>query len=273
MAENNQNYYCFYFPVILDEIQLAALYELGFESFEEKETTMDGYLGESLFNEPQLAEINKVYPYTSYELIKQQNWNAIWESGFTPIEVDKKIFVRASFHPSNSLDYEIIIDPKMAFGTGHHATTYMVLSEMLKLDLKDKSVLDFGCGSGILAIAAEKMGAESAEGIDYDLWSVENTKENIELNKCTKIQVWQADNLGSNTQDYDLIFANITRDILIQSSVDIYRLLKPGGIAIYSGFIPGDALKVKSCLISLGVKQVKLVIKDSWACLVWSKST
>lgn len=272
MVENNQNYYCFYFPVPLDEIQLAAMYELGFESFEEKETTMDGYLAESILDETKLAEIQKVCSFSSYELIKQQNWNAIWESGFTPIDVDGIIYVRASFHPSTDLKYEIIIDPKMAFGTGHHATTYMVLSEMLNLGLHDKSVLDFGCGSGILAIAAEKMGAKMADAVDYDSWSVENTKENIELNKCTKIQVWKADNLASSDKDYDLILANITRDILIQSSNDIYRILKPGGIAIYSGFIPGDAAKVKSYLISMGVQQFKLVTKENWACLVWCKS-
>ncbi len=271
MAEINQDYYCFYFPIVLDEIKLASLYELGFESFEEKETSTEGYLSASLMNDTILASIKIINPYTSFQLIKQQNWNAIWESGFEPIEVDGKIHVRASFHKAEKLDHEIIIDPKMAFGTGHHATTYMVLAEMLKLDLKNKSVLDFGCGSGILAIAAEKMGANEIDAIDYDIWSVENTNENIQLNNCIKIRVSQGDNLRLNRKNYDLIVANITREILLQSTDDIHRILKPGGIAIYSGFLPVDAYKIKTYLISLGVNQLKLVTKDQWACLVWGK--
>lgn len=271
MAEINQNYYCFYFPVLLDEIQLALLYKLGFESFEEKETTTEGYLEESLLDEYKVTEINRINSFTNFELIKQQNWNAIWESNFKPIEVEGKIHVRASFHESNNLIYEVIIDPKMAFGTGHHATTYMVLAEMLQLDLKDKHVLDFGCGSGILAIAAEKMGVYSVDAIDYDPWSVENTTENVLLNKCSKIQICQGDNLASNIKEYDLILANITRDILIQSSADMYRLLNPGGIAIYSGFIANDVFKIINYLTDLGVLQFKLVTKEGWGCLIWTK--
>lgn len=271
MAEINQNYYCFEFPGILDEIELARLYNLGFESFEEKEHTSEGYLPEDLFSDNMLDAIKQIAPFSNSTLIQQQNWNAIWESSFEPIDIDNRIHLRATFHSKVASAYEIIIDPKMAFGTGHHATTHMVLSEMLQLNLKEKSVLDFGCGSGILAIAAEKMGASSIKAIDYDPWSVENSNENAMLNNCNKIQVEQGDNLISEPGSFDVILANITRDILLENTHDIYRLLSENGYAIYSGFIPRDVFKIKSLLQTTGITTMKLVTRENWACLIWTK--
>lgn len=271
MDDHNKNYYCFTFPIVLDEIKLAHLYELGFESFEEKESSTDGYISESLVNEVLKKEIISIAPFEKATCIQQQNWNEIWESGFHPISVEGKIFIRATFHSPAEYPIEIIIDPKMAFGTGHHATTYMCLSEMMKLDFKNADVLDYGCGSGILAIAAEKLGAKNIDAIDYDIWSVENTEENAILNTCSKIKVYKDDSLANWNKTYDIILANITRDILTANTEYVLKNLRPGGIAIYSGFIPNDVFVLKDKLKELGIKQMKLTMKDDWACLVWTK--
>jgi ribosomal protein L11 methyltransferase len=272
MGELNLNYYRFEFPGQIDEIALARLYEVGFEAFEEKEQVMEGYLLESLWTEKMEERIKAISPFKSYTLIKPQNWNAVWESSFTPITIDDKIHIRATFHPASQFPYEIIIDPKMAFGTGHHATTYLVLAEMLKLDLKNARVLDFGCGSGILAIAAEKLGAQHITAIDYDIWSVENTIENKALNNCQSIRTYQADNLISESEKFDYILANITRDILIQNTPDIIHLLKPGGKAIYSGFIRTDLEQMKEHLKTFGINQLSFNQKEDWCVLTFLKN-
>jgi ribosomal protein L11 methyltransferase len=235
MDEFNQDYYRFDFIGQIDEINLAKLYEFGFDSFEEKENSSEGYLSQRIFNEDLSEKIKSIHPYSSYTLIKQQNWNALWEASFLPILIDDRIHVRATFHPATNIHYEIIIDPKMAFGTGHHATTHLVLSEMLKVEFNNSRVLDFGCGSGILAIASEKLGAREVTAIDHDKWSVENTQENIALNHCKHIKVYQADRLDQEAELYDHILANITRDVLIHNTRDILRLLRVNGYVIYSG--------------------------------------
>jgi ribosomal protein L11 methyltransferase len=271
MDELNQNYYRFEFSGAIDDIASARLYDLGFESFEEKEDSTEGYISEIMVHDDLVKEIENIHPFNRYELIKQQNWNAIWESSFTPITIEDTIHVRATFHPTSNAPYEIIIDPKMAFGTGHHATTHLVLAKMLNLDFKGKRVLDFGCGSGILAIAAEKLGAREIVAIDYDKWSVENTIENSSLNHCEHIRVYQADNLSNEFDNYDIILANITRDILIQNTKDIIRLLKHGGCAIYSGFIESDLELMQAHLKSFNIHQIKNDKKEDWCVLVFTK--
>ncbi len=271
MDDINQNYYRFDFIGVIDEIASASLYDLGFEAFEEKEISAEGYIPEHLITAALIAQIQSIHAFSTYEIIEQQNWNAIWESSFEPISISDQIYVRATFHPSKDLPYEIIIDPKMAFGTGHHATTYLVLAEMLKTDFKNKSVLDFGCGSGILAIAAEKLGASSIHAIDYDSWSVENTTENMALNQCLNIRVSQIDHLVEEIGPYDVILANITRDILLKNSADIIRLLAAQGVAIYSGFIEVDLEKIIEKVESFGIKQLQFSMKEDWCVLLFRK--
>lgn len=271
MDELNQNYYRFDFKGILDEISNTRLYELGFEAFEEKEESTEGYIPETLVNDTLINQIQDIQKYFNSTIVRQQNWNAIWESSFTPVTIDDQIHVRATFHPTTDAPYEIIIDPKMAFGTGHHATTYLVLKEMLSLDFKESRVLDFGCGSGILGIGAEKLGAKEVVAIDYDKWSVENTLENIELNQCSRISVYQADNLKMETKSYDFILANITRDILIANTEDILRLLSVEGIAIYSGFIEKDLNSIMQHLHSQGIRQLNHSKKEDWCAIVFRK--
>ncbi|MEP7321069.1 MAG: 50S ribosomal protein L11 methyltransferase [Saprospiraceae bacterium] len=271
MDELNQNYYRFDFHGILDEIIYARLYELGFESFEEKEDSTEGYIPESLVHDALMHQIQNIQPYFNSTIVRQQNWNTVWESSFSPVTIDEQIHVRATFHPATDATYEIIIDPKMAFGTGHHSTTYLVLKEMLTLDFKGSRVLDFGCGSGILAIGAEKLGAAEIVAVDYDKWSVENTLENIELNQCSLISVYQADNLKMETKTYDFILANITRDILIANTYDVLRLLSKGGIAIYSGFIEKDLNSIMDYLSSFGIQKMNYSTREDWCVLVFDK--
>ncbi len=271
MAELNEDYYCFTFDAGMHDIAYAQLYELGFDAFHEEEDCIDGYLPVSLWKDGIEVKIQSVYPYTSFKIVKQQNWNAQWESTFSPITIDDQIYVRATFHKPMSDMMEVVIDPKMAFGTGHHATTHMILSAMLEIDFKGKRVLDFGCGSGILAIAAEKLGASDIDAIDYDSWCVENTEENRMLNNCSRIKVWQEDHLKNLNEKYDVILANITRDVLLQNNHDIYRLLAQGGIGMYSGFIASDLGQILNAVKGLGVKEIKVKEMGDWNAIVWHK--
>lgn len=272
MSEVNQDYYRFVFEPAPDEIALAHLYELGFESFEEKEFSMEGYFPATALIETTQAEIQKISPFSKVELVKQENWNAIWESSFEPIFIENTVCVRASFHPESHLPFDIIIDPKMAFGTGHHATTYLVIGELLRLDLKEKQVMDFGCGSGILAILAEKLGSQSITAIDYDIWSVENTIENASLNQCHRIEVLQADSLiGQESGYYDLVIANITRDVLFQNSADVERLMKTGGKAIFSGFLLQDLELMKQHIKASGFQELQVADREGWCVISFTK--
>jgi len=271
MVELNQHFYRFIFHPIPDEISLARLYDLGFDSFEEKETSLEGYLPASLYTEDLKIEIGNIHPVLSSELVLPQNWNAIWEASFEPIFVQEKVCIRASFHPKTQLPYDIVIDPKMAFGTGHHATTYLVIEEMMKLNLNRKSVLDFGCGSGILAILAEKFGAAEVRAIDYDIWSVENSLENAALNGCRHLKVGQNDSLATETGNYDLILANITRDVLLQNITEVSRLLADGGFGIFSGFLIQDKELMVQRLKELGYSSIQHQQKEGWCAISFCK--
>lgn len=272
MDEINQNFYRLAFTAIPDDITLARLYEAGLEAIEEKEAHIEGYLPESRYSAALLEKIDAILPVRVAERIEQQNWNAIWESSFKPVWIEGKVHIRASFHEKSPAGMDIVIDPKMAFGTGHHATTSMVIREMLRLDLKGSRVLDFGCGSGVLSVVAEKLGADKIRALDYDVWSVENTRENIGANHCHHIEVEQADNLKEEKGAYDLILANITRDVLIWNTQDIYRLLKPGGHAIYSGFVTGDMPLLDAEVRKQGMLLEKSVEDEGWCALVLVKS-
>jgi len=271
MVELNHQFYRFIFHPIPDDISLARLYDLGFDSFEEKESSLEGYLPAPLYSDELKTEIENIHPVLTSELILPQNWNAIWEASFEPIFVQDKVCIRASFHPQSQLPYDIVIDPKMAFGTGHHATTYLVIEEMLKLDLSHKSVLDFGCGSGILAILAEKFGAAEVRAIDYDIWSVENSLENAALNECRHLKVQQNDSLTTETGSYDLILANITRDVLLQNIREISRLLVVGGYGIFSGFLTQDRDLMVQRLKELGYSSIQHQEKEGWCAITFCK--
>lgn len=227
------------------DILMAELGELGFESFVETETGFSAYIQKEDWNPLILSQVqvlnsgkfNIVY---EKEEIQPVNWNSEWEKNFEPIEIDNTVSIRAPFHDAGTLKYNLIIEPKMSFGTGHHETTHLMVQHLLKLDLQDKSVLDMGCGTGVLGILAEKMGANWVDAIDIDPWSYENTLENVERNKCRLVNVFEGDASLLSDFKYDIIIANINRNILVQDISSYCNVLKDNGILLFSGFYTED---------------------------------
>lgn len=251
------NYYELQFSAVTTEdyhqdLLINALAEFGFDTFEEMEMGFKAYIPEGDFNRKALDEVLEPYHelFTfSYEvtLIPQKNWNEVWESNFEPIQVKNKIYVRATFHePRPGFEYEIVIDPKMAFGTGHHQTTAMVMEWMLEADFVGKNVLDMGCGTGILAILASKMGAKQVTAIDYDIVCYDSTIENSELNHIKNIIPLCGSKEAIPNEKYDIVLANINRNILIEQMGRYAEVLKPGGEIYFSGFYETPDLEIIS---------------------------
>jgi ribosomal protein L11 methyltransferase len=241
------NYYELLFTTIITEdyqqdLLINALGEIGFDTFEEMEFGFKAYIPADDFNLEKLDEVLEVYRdmFTfSYEimLIPPKNWNAVWESNFEPIIIKDKVFVRATFHHARpEFAYEIVIDPKMAFGTGHHQTTAMMLELMLENDFAGKKVLDMGCGTGILAIMAAKLGADTITAIDYDPVCYDSTIENTQLNGIKNVKALCGSKEVIPEEQYDIILANINRNILLEQLRRYSEVLKPGGEIYLSGF-------------------------------------
>jgi ribosomal protein L11 methyltransferase len=241
------NYYELLFTLIVTEdyqqdMLINTLGEVGFDTFEELEFGFKAYIPVDDFDEAKLIEA--LTPYRdmftfSYEiaLIPQKNWNEVWESNFEPINIQDKIFVRATFHePKPEIEYEIVIDPKMAFGTGHHQTTSMMLELMLENEFFGKNVLDMGCGTGILAIMASKLGAAKVTAIDYDVVCFESTLENAQLNNIDNITAICGSKEVIPDEQFDTILANINRNILLDQIQHYSEVLKPEGELYLSGF-------------------------------------
>lgn len=228
------------------DIVVAELGEIGFESFMESEEGVDAYIQESLFCEEEmknLSSFNHADFKVNYikKIIKDQNWNEVWEQSFEPIHVNNQCMVRAPFHEvANNIEFDIIIEPKMSFGTGHHETTFLMIEELLKMDLKDKVVLDMGCGTGVLAILAEKKQAKQILAVDIDDWAFENTLDNIVKNNCTKIEVVKGGAECISDRKFDVVIANINRNILLQDINNYVKTLNNNGHLLLSGFFSSD---------------------------------
>ncbi|QXV64926.1 50S ribosomal protein L11 methyltransferase [Mucilaginibacter achroorhodeus] len=249
------NYYELLFTTITTEdyqqdLLIAALGEIGFDTFEELDLGFKAYIPVDDFDQQVLDEALEPYRemFTfSYEvtLIPQKNWNEVWESNFEPIQIGDQVFVRATFHEAKpEFPYEIVIDPKMAFGTGHHQTTAMVMQLMLENDFAGKKVLDMGCGTGILAILAAKLGAADLTAIDYDPVCYESTIENAALNHVNNIKAICGSKEVIPAEQYDIILANINRNILLDQMDSYARVLKPGGEIYFSGFYESPDLDI-----------------------------
>lgn len=234
---------------IINDILAAELGEIGFESFSENRNGLQGYIAESLYDAEVLQNKLDDFPLEGIKIqfteafIKDKDWNEEWEKNyFKPIRIEKKCIIRASFHEKEpGYTYEIIIDPKMAFGTGNHETTYLMINEMLALDLEGKELLDMGCGTAVLAILARMKGAKRVVGIDIDRWAYNNALENIRLNHTDDIQIV----LGGAEQipefgQFDIVFANINRNILLNDIQHYNQCLRPGGLLYMSGFYEQD---------------------------------
>lgn len=258
------------------EILIAELGALGFESFEETEIGLEAYIQTHEWNENILDDVFALksdefkISYTFKE-IEQVNWNAEWEKNFSPIHVDNKVSVIAPFHEKTGMEYEIIIEPKMSFGTGHHETTHLMIKHLLELDLADKSVLDMGTGTGILAIFAEMKNAQLIDAIDIDEWCFINTKENVEKNNCKQITAYQGDASMLTNQKYDVIIANINRNILLNDMDTYNNCLKKGGKLLLSGFYTQDIPFLEQRTKDLGLTIQKTYTKNNWVGLQLDK--
>ncbi len=251
------------------EILIAELGYAGFESFVETEEGVTAYIQKDDWKEHILKDINILnsdefkIEYTFSE-IEQINWNSEWEKNFDPIEVDGKCTVRAPFHPAKNFEYEIVIEPKMSFGTGHHETTFMMLQFILENDFKNKTVLDMGCGTAVLAILAEMRGASKLDAIDIDEWCFENSMENIQRNDCKNISVYLGDASLLSDREYDVIIANINRNILLNDMQTYMESLNDVGELYLSGFYLEDLPIITETCNNLGFNFVENKEKNNW---------
>jgi len=251
------------------DILIAELGEAGFESFVEHETGLLAYVLKSEGNEG-LPKNLFILQNSEFKIswatqeIAQRNWNAEWEKNFHPITVGDKCMVRAPFHKGNGAPYDLVIEPKMSFGTGHHETTRMMLEHILNEDFENKSVLDMGCGTGVLAILAEMRGAKSLDAIDIDERCFLNSKENMERNRCNKIEVYQGNSSLLKGKKYDVILANINRNTLLKDISVYSKCLNSGGTLILSGFYRQDLDVISLKCEEYGLKFAKKLEKNNW---------
>ena len=249
------------------EILIAELCELGFEGFEEKDTKLHAFVKEENFREVQFAELLQKYGVDhERKLLPDQNWNESWEKNFDPVAVSNFCLIRSSFHkPDHHALFEIIITPKMSFGTGHHASTYMMIEGMEKLSIKGKKVLDFGTGTGILAILAEKMGAGEVHAIDCDDWSIANARENISENGCSRIQLMQGSTFPEGI-GFDLVLANINKNVIFKNLQKIKQQINKDGVLLLSGLLFDDLAELEAIAAQNNLQLDELKEKQNWIC-------
>ncbi len=253
---------------VLKDLLIAELSSIGFDGFEETDTALKAFSSENTFDEAALKILINGHSlnYTTNSL-PQQNWNEVWESNFNPMAVDDFVGVRASFHaPLKSVTHEIIITPKMSFGTGHHATTYMMMQLMRDIDFESKTVLDFGSGTGILAILAEKLGGKEIEAIDYDDWCIENSLENIASNNCKQIKIYKADTAATDKK-FDIVLANINKNIILANIEALTSAAAADGQILLSGLLQEDEKDILAATTLKGWKHLKTITKSNWIAL------
>lgn len=254
------------------EILVAELGELPFESFVESEFGVTAYIQKQLWSESILDDVQILHSpefvisYTVEE-IEQVNWNEEWEKNFEAINVDGICHVRAPFHPKTDAQFDIVIEPKMSFGTGHHETTHMMIQHLLEMDVTGMKTLDMGCGTAILAILAEMKGAKPIDAIDIDNWCYLNSIENAERNDCKNITVYEGDAALLKDKKYDLIIANINRNILLNDMQSYVDCLLPNGTILFSGFYEEDIPFIDASCVEKGLTYVKKLERNNWVSL------
>jgi len=258
------------------EILIAQLGFAGFESFVENVDGVTAYIQEVDWNSIILDTIqilNSEEFEISYkeEIIEQTNWNSEWEKNFNQIEVDNLVSIRAPFHENPNLKYDIVIEPKMSFGTGHHETTHMMVQQLLALDLTNKKTLDMGCGTGILAIFTEMKGAQPIDAIDIDNWCYENSLENVERNNCKQISVFEGNASLLVNKKYDVIIANINRNILLNDMNAYMNCLNENGTILFSGFYKEDIPIIDAEVSKYGLKLDTTIERNNWVSLKYLK--
>lgn len=259
------------------DILIAELSEIGFESFVDADNGFSAYIKQEHYFENEVKSM--FLNYSDFlkinfipKIIKQQNWNKDWESNFQPIDVDGKCYIRAPFHESqNSFIYDVIIEPKMSFGTGHHFTTQLMIQKLMKLDINNKSLLDMGCGTGVLAILSSMMGANPITAIDNDAWSYENSIENLQKNNINNVFVHKGDAEILAGKLFHTILANINKNVLLNDMPVYVQSLEKEGNLLLSGFFETDVSELNQKAIDLGLKLEDKVVNNQWTILHFSK--
>ncbi|MBK6445496.1 MAG: 50S ribosomal protein L11 methyltransferase [Bacteroidetes bacterium] len=267
----------FYNDPELNEVLIAFLGESDFQMFQEQTDGVSAFIPANEYEEEKVTDLIRNLPggeniRFEKSFIKDKNWNKEWESSFEPVNVLDKVYIRAPFHqaaPSAML--ELIIEPKMSFGTGHHATTALMIEQMLEMDLKGKSVLDMGCGSGVLAILAKKLGAKDVLAIDIDDWAVENSTENCERNHVSGISIQKGDSGSLGNTEFSVVLANINRNVLLNDMEVYASILNNDGELVMSGFLHEDVevLNAKAERLSLHVINEKQ--QGEWSSVRYKK--
>jgi ribosomal protein L11 methyltransferase len=263
----------------VSEILVGELSEISFYAFEENENTLSAFIKEADFNE---HELHKIVPASKLNYVKtvipQINWNAKWESEFEPIIIEDFVCIRASFHSAlNNVVHDIVITPKMSFGTGHHATTFLMLQQMRSMNFSNKNILDFGTGTGLLAIMSKKLGAKNIVAIDNDDWSIDNARENFNVNNCSEIILKKTDtpaDLVRKNQNgkFDIILANINLNVITSSASILSDISNQSTEMLLSGFLINDEQKAIDTFSILGYKHCKTLIKNEWASILLIKT-
>ena len=260
------------------DILVARLNEIEFESYTEDETGLKAYVQTHLLDESAvkeiIAEVAELCELTfSINKVKQENWNKKWENNFEPVHINDKCVIRAHFHDAfPDVEQEIIITPKMSFGTGHHETTSLVMNEMFGIDFKNKSVLDMGSGTGVLAILAAKLGANSLIGIDFDEWAYKNAVENAALNGVSNIDFIHGDADAIAGATFDIVLANINRNIILQDIATYVGAMNAQSKILFSGFLKEDIPLILEKSEQLGLELVVSKHKNKWQMLHLKKA-
>ena len=253
------------------EILIAELSEANYDSFWEKDDGFIAYIEDQQFEEKGLRELNVKYPEAnisySFAGLESKNWNEEWEKNFQPIIIANKCYVRSTFHDKKpEIPLEIVIEPKMSFGTGHHATTSMMLEHLLEIDLTGKRLMDVGCGTAILSIAASKLGANPIFAFDIDDWAVDNSVENLQINHIRNIIILKGTIADFQiSSKFDVVLANITKNVILEETEKYFRVLEPDGLLILSGFYEADLKDIEDKLKQYGFLKRNLKVKDNWA--------
>ncbi|GGA82363.1 ribosomal protein L11 methyltransferase [Puia dinghuensis] len=258
------------------EVLIALLGELGYEGFEQQEEWLRAYVTEEHFDRPALEAVLNSFGLTYEEQrLEERNWNEEWEKNFQPVVVDSFCAIRAHFHaPIAAVEHELVITPKMSFGTGHHATTFMMIKAMRDLDLRGKRVLDFGTGTGVLAILAERLGAVEVVAIDNDDWSIANAQENIEMNGCKAVKVLKLDQVGDVPGGpFDVILANINKHVILTQLPALGQQLGEGGVILMSGLLEDDFKDVENEALGNNLLIFLWMTKGAWICVKGRKMT